>query len=197
MRASRSDKCLVLGDSIVRNVLVMQTALCPPSTQSVLETAISHAYPEQGRDNVALYCQSVHPHSLWEGGKTQECCAAKNTQLTHEEQNLVPSHTAKYIFKWIQKWEKSTCYRKILRKYAIKEMDYAILNIFKCVTWKKMLGYNIYSLGANDTLCISKSFLKKTFISLHSGTCSIIHVCSHNLFQNLTHTVARNNRYDR
>jgi len=38
----------------------MQTALCPTSPQSVLETAVSHAYPEQGRDNVALYCLSVH-----------------------------------------------------------------------------------------------------------------------------------------
>jgi len=115
----------------------------------VLEAAISHAYPEQGRDNVVLYCLPVHPHSLWEGGTTQECCAAKNTHLTHEEQNLVPSHTAKYIFKWIQKWEKCTCYRKILRKYVIKEMDYAILNIFKCMAQKKMLGYNIYSLGGH------------------------------------------------
>ena len=120
-------------EPLLRFVLVMQTALCPTSPQSILETAISHAYPEQGRDNVALYCVSVHPHSLWEGGKTQECCAAKNTQLTHEAQNLVPSHTVKCMFKWLQKWEKCTCYRKILRNYAIKEMDYAILNIFKCL----------------------------------------------------------------
>jgi hypothetical protein len=133
-------------------VLVMQTALCPTSPQSILETAVSHAYPEQHIDNAALYCLSVHPHSLWEGGKTQ-CCAPKNTHVTHEEQNLVPSHTAKYKFKWIQKWEKCTCYWTILRKYAIKEMDYAILNILKCAARKKTLGYNIHSLEA-PTPCV-------------------------------------------
>ena len=64
-------------------VLVMQTALCPPAPQSVLETAISHAYPEQGRDNVALYCLSVHPHSLWGGGKTRmPCCHSPDSWTT-------------------------------------------------------------------------------------------------------------------
>ena len=116
-------------------VLVMQTALCSTSPQSILETAVSHAYPEKGTDGVALYCLSVYPHSLWEGGKTQECCAAKNTPDSWRTKFSAKPQCQifKYKFKWIQKWEKCTCYRKTLRKYAIKEMDYAILNTFTTI----------------------------------------------------------------
>jgi hypothetical protein len=88
-------------------------------------------------------CLSIH--TPCGKGARHKNVVLPRTLTWHKEQNLVPSHTAKYMFKWIQKWEKWTCYRKILRKYAIKEMDYAILNVFKCVAQKKMLGYNIYS----------------------------------------------------
>jgi hypothetical protein len=30
---------------------MMQAAMCPASPKSILETAVTHAYPEQGRDN--------------------------------------------------------------------------------------------------------------------------------------------------